>query len=328
MPGSVSSGTVWPPTRRRKRRACLRARARRRASSQRAPTTRARGSALRRSAGASGRARSSSACTLQRRLGLYISSCASLFDAVEEQGEFVSVAERLGDGLANNAHHGDAHKWLVAAWRRAEAAAAPGAVVRFGDKGAGLAAHAEFCASYIGDILIQDDDEKRIVEIKNYTPLVTRNTNCPAACTLNGGAYAFGNTEERLKYKVFGTRQRGVPALGAFDHRKNAGHVPPHRGDYWDCLEKRKAQLLLISFEAGLGGMSPFAARRLRRLARMAKESGADPTDYTVSATARSFVPYHAQRLSSVCVMYGAGAIQKSIKKLMADRRRSAATAV
>ena len=101
--------------------------------------------------------------------------------------------------------------------------------------------------------------------------------------------------------------------------------MPPHRGDYWDCLEKRKAQLLLISFEAGLGGMSPFAARRLRRLARMAKESGADPTDYTISATARSFVPYHAQRLSSVCVMYGAGAIQKSIKKLMADRRRSAA---
>ena len=73
--------------------------------------------------------------------------------------------------------------------------------------------------------------------------------------------------------------------------------------------------------------MSPFAARRLRRLARMAKESGADPTDYTISATARSFVPYYAQRLSSTCVMGGARAIQKSIKKLMADRRRSATAA-
>ena len=73
--------------------------------------------------------------------------------------------------------------------------------------------------------------------------------------------------------------------------------------------------------------MTPFAARRLRRLARMAKESGADPTDYTISASARSFVPYHAQRLSSACVMYGASAIQKSIKKLSADHRRLATAA-
>ena len=72
--------------------------------------------------------------------------------------------------------------------------------------------------------------------------------------------------------------------------------------------------------------MSPFAARRLRRLGRMAKESGADPTDYTISATARAFVPYHAQRLSSACVLSGARAIQKSMKR-MADRRSSATTA-
>ena len=73
--------------------------------------------------------------------------------------------------------------------------------------------------------------------------------------------------------------------------------------------------------------MSPFAARRLRRLARMAEESGADPTDYTISATARSFVPFHAQRLSTACVMNGARAIQKSTKKLMADRLRSTTAA-
>ena len=74
--------------------------------------------------------------------------------------------------------------------------------------------------------------------------------------------------------------------------------MPAHRGDYWDCIEKRKAQLLLISFEAGLGGMSPFAARRLWRLARMAKESGANSTDYSISATARSFVPYTTRSAS------------------------------
>ena len=129
-----------------------------------------------------------------------VSSATTLFDAVEAEGKHVSVTERLGDALANEAHHGDAHKWLVVAWRQMEAAAAPSSCVRYGDKGAGLAAHAEWCASYIGDILIQTDDGKEIIEIKNYTPFVTRSTACPAVCTLNGGQYLGGNTEERLKY--------------------------------------------------------------------------------------------------------------------------------
>ena len=94
--------------------------------------------------------------------------------------------------------------------------AAPCASVRFGDKGAGLAAHAEYCSSYIGDILIQTDDGKEIIEVKNYTCFVTRNTRCPAPCTLNGGEYAFGNTEERLKLTVMGTRRRGLQRPGTW----------------------------------------------------------------------------------------------------------------
>ena len=35
-----------------------------------------------------------------------------LFDAVEAEGKHVSVTERLGDALANVAHHGDGHKWI------------------------------------------------------------------------------------------------------------------------------------------------------------------------------------------------------------------------
>ena len=242
---------------------------------------------------------------LQRRYGLYISSATSLFDAVEAEGEHVSVTERLGDALANEAHHGDAHKWLVVAWRQMEAAAAPSSCVRYGDKGAGLAAHAEWCASYIGDILIQNDDGKEIIKIKNYTPFVTRSTACPAVCTLNGGQYLGGNTEERLKYRVFGTRRRGMPALGAYNHADGTGHVAAHRGDYYDCIENKSTT---------------------RRMGRLAKASGADPTDYTTSSTARSFVPFYAQRLSTACVLNGARAIQKSLKR-KADRRRSATTA-
>ena len=260
---------------------------------------------------------------LQRRYGLYISSAASLFDAEEAEGETITVAARLGDGLANEAHHGDAHKWLVVAWRKLEAVAAPSAVVRYGDKGAGNAAHADFCSSYIGDILIQLDDGKEIIEIKNYTCFVTGSTRCPTACTLHGGAYLFGNTEERLKHENFGTRQRGVRALGAYNHRDGSGFVPAHNGAYHDAIDNKKAKLHLVTFEAGLGGLSPYAARRLRRKGREAKESGADATDYTASPTARSFVPFYAQLLSAACVLNGARAIQKSIKRRAAQRRSS-----
>ena len=98
------------------------------------------------------------------------------------------------------------------------------------------------------------------------------------------------------------------------------------RGDYYDCIENRKARLHLVTFEAGLGGLLPYGASRLRRMGRLAKASGADPTDYTTSSSARSFVPFYAQRLSTACVLNGARAIQKSLKR-KADRRRSATTA-
>ena len=138
--------------------------------------------------------------------------------------------------------------------------------------------------------------------------------------------YLGGNTEERLKYRVIGTRRRGMPALGPFDHSTGTGHVAAHRGDYYDCIENRKARLNLVTFEAGLGGLMPHGARRLRRKGREAKESGVDPTNYRESPTARSFVPYYAQRLSAACVLNGARAIQKTLKRKAAARCKAAAS--
>ena len=72
--------------------------------------------------------------------------------------------------------------------------------------------------------------------------------------------------------------------------------------------------------------MLPYGASRLRRKGREAKASGVDPTDYTTSPTARSFVPFYAQRLSAACVLNGARAIQETLKR-KAARRRSATAA-
>ena len=67
----------------------------------------------------------------------------------------------------------------------------------------------------------------------------------------------------------------------------------------------RKARVKLLCHEI-FGGMSSYSARHLRRLARDAARSGADPTDYTPSTSTRSFVPFYAQRISSNIVMHGA----------------------
>ena len=77
---------------------------------------------------------------------------------------------------------------------------------------------------------------------------------------------------------------------------------------------------------AGIGGMSPFAARRLRRLARAAAELGTDRTDYRRSYTVSSFVPFFAQRLSSASVMEGAAGLLAGVKRdSCGDLRRAAA---
>ena len=135
-----------------------------------------------------------------------------------------------------------------------------------------------------------------------------------------------GNTEERLKYGVLGTRRRGMPALGAFNHRTGEGQVAAHRGDYYDAIENCKAAVHLVTLEAGLGGMCLHTRRAACARWAVAKNSrGADATDYTTSPTARSFVPFYAQRLSAACVLNGARAIQKSLKRMAA--RRHATTA-
>ena len=70
--------------------------------------------------------------------------------------------------------------------------------------------------------------------------------------------------------------------------------------------------------------MSSYAARHLRRLARDAARGGADATDYTLSATARSFVPFYAQRISSNIVTHGARNALDRIKRLRHDMVRAA----
>ena len=122
---------------------------------------------------------------------------------------------------------------------------------------------------------------------KNYSPIVFRSTAAPAITTFNGGTHLFGNTEECLKHKVLSVpRRRGVLSMGPYKHREGTGYVPYHRGDYHDAIENGKSRVRLLVHESTFGGMSPYAAARLRRLGRLAATRGTDnKVDYTLSYT-------------------------------------------
>ena len=171
--------------------------------------------------------------------------------------------------------------------------------------------------------LTGDGGMPELLEIKNYSPLVGRTKGREGPTEYVGHEYCMGNTEEALKWRVLGTHQRAVPAAGPYDHQTGTGYVKAHRGDYADAICNRKARVKLLCHEI-FGGMSSYAARHLRRLARDAARGGADATDYTLSATARSFVPFYAQRISSNIVMHGARNALDRIKRLRHDMVRAA----
>ena len=195
-----------------------------------------------------------------------------------------------------------------------------------GDKKKGKECYKQFNDTYVPDIirLAGDDGKPELDEIKNYSPFISTAAAAPSATAFTGHERGFGNTEEPLKWRVLGTRQRGIAAAGrVYDHATGAGFVPAHRGDYFDAIHNKKATVKLLCHET-LGGMSPFAARHLRRLGRDAALAGVDATDYSLSVTARSFVPFYAQRISSNIVMHSSQGILDGLTRRRAVQLRAA----
>ena len=245
-------------------------------------------------------------------------------DALEEAGGVVTESDRLGDGFAHACNHTSPHKWVAVTWRQATANSTLDTVY-MGDKKKGKVAYAQFNSTYVPDVirLKGDDGKPELLEIKNYSPFISTSASAPAVVEFTGHERGMGNTEEALKWRVLGTRQRGLPAEGRYDHSTGTGFVPAHDGDYRDAINNKKATTKMLSHET-LGGMSPFAARHLRRLGRDAAVAGIDATDYQLSTTARSFVPFYAQRISHNIVMHGAQGILDGISRARNKQLRAA----
>ena len=264
---------------------------------------------------------------VQRRLGLYLTCLAVPLDAAEARGEIVTQHMRLGDDAINDANATHRHNAGLLAVHAAITAVTdsrrPYARTLRGDKGDGSpagAADAKRRWAWANDGHIPDivrcSAPPYIWEWKCCSPLITSaalgngSSKCGGApSTVDGDRFAFGCTEEAMRRKVYGLRQRGKPGERAFDRRSGQGHVAPHDGDYADALRKGHGLLLLMSESTGALGAG--LVMLLRTLARTATlPSGSDTTVYGASrASPKAFFPHHLASISSAIVDADAQAV-------------------
>ena len=134
-----------------------------------------------------------------------------------------------------------------------------------------------------------------------------------------GHLYAFGNTEERYRIKMFlGCKGKGTLGVDRpFNHTTKVGSVKEQTGDYEDALRNKKALVIPMILEA-FGGISPHSLHFIRRLALRAKGARArDSTVYGGSSTsAKSFFVHHTQQLAAAAQVGDAKGIRKKITKM------------
>ena len=126
----------------------------------------------------------------------------------------------------------------------------------------------------------------------------------------------FGNTEEGLHRMILGCAARGAPRDGPFDHTTGKGHVPFHKGDYYDARHVKRNQVVPLVVEA-LGGIGRRGARCLRFLARRAKDRkrGRDGTRYSRFHPA-NFLSHHLAKIVSAAVYTDAQHVEDGINYL------------
>ena len=90
--------------------------------------------------------------------------------------------------------------------------------------------------------------------------------------TEDGHVIAFGGTEESLRHKNLGLKQRGDPSDRPFKRDTGRGYVAPSDGDYTDALSKQHPVTLAITETSG--AITDSLASFLHILARTARAEG------------------------------------------------------
>ena len=256
----------------------------------------------------------------QRRLGLHLTALRPPLDEAARRGEMVTEHMRLGDHFINAAnatrrHNDGLRASFTALSALSTATQAPGSFV-LGDRGDGTRTSKEEARkryAHINKDHIPDAIRHSIppccYEYKCYTPMVVGGAlgngspgHGGAPSTTDGGDFAFGNTEEALRTKVFGLSERGDKAQGALDRRTGRGWVGEKPGDYADALAKGHG-VILLGCES-TGALFTAFTLLLKALGRAANAPGThDSTVYgSGRASPQGFYAHHVAAISSAVV--------------------------
>ena len=146
-----------------------------------------------------------------------------------------------------------------------------------------------------------------LTEIKVPSPLTIThhagrgNNDGDATAADVGHYYAFGSTEEPLRYMTLGCRQRGHKDGPKFDAATGRGFVARHAGHYDDALKKNNQ--VTVAVVESLGGISPPLHRQIKFQARRAgKKNARDGTRYS-RVRPVSYITHHTRMISASAVL-------------------------
>ena len=242
-----------------------------------------------------------------------------------------NMEDFFGDSVNNTANRSQTHGVAVRAWYNAKVAVAEGPVV-LGDKDAPQATN-DFNEGYVCDIGEADagpGGRGVVTEVKVFTPLKAKTGKGKGSAKYGGTELScgedvmFGDTEEDVRLKNLGCKERGNKLGPVFNHATGKGWVAARKGLYHDALFVKHHKVDLLLHETIGGGFSPPAVVLIHKLSKKAAE-GIDRTRYTAARTI-SFMTHHTSRLSIGIVRENAKAISKEMGLLASGKRKASRT--
>ena len=267
--------------------------------------------------------------TTQRRLGLYLTALAPLYNTISNTRQ-VTQRELVGDDAINYKARSHRHCVGLRATFTAFSSLSPAdqpigmGGYLLGDRSDGTPAskaeiqsrYAHISAGHVPDFL-KPGPHPHLWEYKCYTPHPTKpalgngSARCGgAASRAEGGHFSMGNTLEHLIVDVIGVAERGVESDGPFVRANGTGWVRATTKHQYADAQARNNPVTLLACESTGALSSTF----YNALVALDKESRLKTThDSTIYGSARSsprtFLAHHLAAHSSAVVTADAAAV-------------------
>ena len=220
----------------------------------------------------------------------------------------VTKPDLLGDRAANAGGHTPRHNAVLRAVLQAAAAVSDVKIIEC-DRDA-KDAYQHYNVGHVPDLAHPGGSPwgtDALTEIKVPSPLTIThhagrgNNDGDATAADVGNYYAFGSTEEPLRYMTLGARQRGHVDGPKFDATTGRGYVARKVGHYDDAITKTNQ--VVVAVVESLGGISPPLHRQVKFQARRAgKKNARDGTRYS-RVRPVAYLTHHTRMISASAVL-------------------------